>query len=294
MSEDLLGRYTIDEPSLLRQLAMDSFAALPAGHPMTAFLELDVTAPLEAIEVLRASGVQISLFSHVVRCIAVALDEHPDLNAVRHGQRRIAYFEDVDVSIPVEMETGDGRYPLQLVVRRAQDKTAVQIYEEVAASKARYAAEGALGKEDRWVRTVLRFSQLVPRRLRIFLVRRMIANAKLVKRRAGTTLVTSVGKFASIPGFVTPLPAGPRAVNFAIGSVVEKPVVRDGEVVVRSVLALTVIFDHDLVDGGPAARFAKRLQVLVEGDEELRAAGEPGAGEGVGAKAIDSGSSDSR
>lgn len=265
MADDLLGRHRIEKPAFLRQLAMDSFDALYPGHAMTAFLELDVTAPLAAIERLRANGVRVSLFAHVVRSVAVALAEHPALNSVRHGRRRIARFEDVDVSVPVEVETADGRFPLMLVLRRAQDKSAAALYAEIDEARDRYAKAGALGEEDRWARRSMRLARLVPRPLRVFFIRRMIADARLVKRRTGTTLVTSVGKFASIPGFVAPLTSGPRATTFAVGSVVDKPVVRDGAIVTRSILALTVVFDHDLVDGGPAARFASRLRELVEG-----------------------------
>jgi pyruvate/2-oxoglutarate dehydrogenase complex dihydrolipoamide acyltransferase (E2) component len=85
-----------------------------------------------------------------------------------------------------------------------------------------------------------------------------------VKRRAGTTLVTSLGNVVSIPGFVIPFTGGPRSASFALGSVVQKPVVRDGEIVARSMLSVTIVLDHDVVDGGPAARFATRLQELVE------------------------------
>ncbi|MCC6877010.1 MAG: 2-oxo acid dehydrogenase subunit E2 [Sandaracinaceae bacterium] len=268
MSEDLLGRYTIETPPFLRQLAMDSFAAVPEGHPMTAFMELDVTEPLESIEARKREGVRVSLFAHVVRSIAVALSEHRELNVVRHG-RRIAYFEDVDVNIPVEVQTAEGKFPLQIVIRRAQDKGAGAIYDEIASARERYATEGATGAEDRWARTMMRVERWVPRLLRLFLIRRMIANARLVKQRSGTTLVTSVGKFASIPGFVTPFASGPRAVTFALGSVVDKPRVKDGCIAIRSVLALTAIFEHDLVDGAPAARFASRLRDLVEGPLDL-------------------------
>lgn len=270
MSDDGLGAYTIEEPSFLRRLAMDSFEALRPGHPMSAFMELDVTLPLEALDAMRREGARVSLFSHVVRCVAVAMAEHPDLNVVRHGNR-IARFDDVDVNVPVEVRTPDGSHPLQVVIRRAQDKSATDVYAEIEEAKRRHASEGVMGEEDRWARRMMRLARLLPRRLRVTVIRRMIDDAKLVKRRSGTTLVTSVGKFASIPGFVTPIGTGPRAVIFAVGSVVEKPVVRDGQIVARSILALTGVFEHDLVDGAPAARFAARLRELVESAHGLRA-----------------------
>jgi len=269
MSEDLLGSYRIEAPPFLRQLAMDSFEALREGHPMLALMEMDVSDPIAAIEELRREGHRISLFAHLIRCVGVALSEHPDLNVIRHGRRRIAHFDDVDVSVPVEMKTAEGHFPLQVVIRRAQDKTAEEIYEEIQDAKERYRSEGAMGKEDRWARRMMRLAVRLPHAVRVWLIRRMIADAKLVKRRSGTTLITSVGKFATIPGFVTPLSSGPRATTFAVGSVVDKPTVREDAIVIRSILALTVVFDHDLVDGAPAARFAARLKSLIENAQEL-------------------------
>jgi pyruvate/2-oxoglutarate dehydrogenase complex dihydrolipoamide acyltransferase (E2) component len=37
-----------------------------------------------------------------------------------------------------------------------------------------------------------------------------------------------------------------------------------GEIRIREYLSVTISFDHDIVDGGPAARFAQRLKELVE------------------------------
>src|SRR5690606_34475810 len=192
----------------------------------------------------------------------------PKINVVMHG-RKFLYFEDVDINIPVEVKTADGHFPLQLVVRRAQDKTASEVYAVIADAKAQHAATGSTGAEDRWARRLMGFARFIPRFLRIALIRLVIRNGKMVKQRSGTTLVTSVGKFASIPGFVTTFGPGPRGATFALGSVVDKPVVRDGEVVVRKILSFTAIFNHDVVDGGPAARFGTRLRELVESAEGL-------------------------
>ena len=46
---------------------------------------------------------------------------------------------------------------------------------------------------------------------------------------------------------------------FALGSTVKKPWVVENDVQVRDILHLTILFDHDVVDGIPAARFAAKL-----------------------------------
>jgi len=49
-----------------------------------------------------------------------------------------------------------------------------------------------------------------------------------------------------------------------VGRIQPKPVVRDGEIVVRQMWTLSLVFDHRVVDGAPAARFLQRIKQLVE------------------------------
>jgi pyruvate/2-oxoglutarate dehydrogenase complex dihydrolipoamide acyltransferase (E2) component len=54
-----------------------------------------------------------------------------------------------------------------------------------------------------------------------------------------------------------------------VGSIVERPTTRDGSLEVREHLCLTVSFDHDIVDGAPAARLVRRLSELIGTGEAL-------------------------
>jgi pyruvate/2-oxoglutarate dehydrogenase complex dihydrolipoamide acyltransferase (E2) component len=61
--------------------------------------------------------------------------------------------------------------------------------------------------------------------------------------------------------------------SIMLGGIAEKPGVVDGEIAVREYLSMTLSFDHDVVDGAPAARFVSRLKALIEdgyGLEEFR------------------------
>ncbi len=260
--------HAVITPAPDRQFAMDAFAALPDTHLMVALLELDVTRALAAIEAMRGRGERVSLFSFLVRSIAASIAEHPDMNLVRHG-RRFVRFDDVDVSVPVEVQTKDGPFPHEVVLRRAQDLSPLGVFEKLEAARQAHARSGALSAEDRWNRRMMALLRWTPRWVRVALMRWMMASAFRIKARAGTTLVTSVGKFASIAGHVFTFTTGPRAATFAIGSVVQKPWVHDGAIAVRSIQSLSIMIDHDLVDGGPAARFAKRLAERVESAEGL-------------------------
>ena len=49
----------------------------------------------------------------------------------------------------------------------------------------------------------------------------------------------------------------------------EKPVARDGEIVVREEMTLSLTADHQVIDGAVAARFLQRLQENLEGPAML-------------------------
>jgi len=55
-----------------------------------------------------------------------------------------------------------------------------------------------------------------------------------------------------------------HTLGLTAGGIADRPVARDGAVVVRPCLHLTLSFDHDVVDGAPAARFAQTFTELVE------------------------------
>ena len=62
----------------------------------------------------------------------------------------------------------------------------------------------------------------------------------------------------------TPLINLPEAAILGVGRIVEKPVVRNGEIGIRKMVWLSLTFDHRLVDGAPAACFLQRIKQLIE------------------------------
>jgi pyruvate/2-oxoglutarate dehydrogenase complex dihydrolipoamide acyltransferase (E2) component len=108
----------------------------------------------------------------------------------------------------------------------------------------------------------------VPRFVRMFFFWAMKKNPWWFKQMQGTVVVTSVGMFGSGGGWgIGFLPT--HTLGLTVGGIVQKPGVHEGQVAVREYLHLTLSFDHDLVDGAPAARFAQRLVTLLETAEVL-------------------------
>ena len=81
----------------------------------------------------------------------------------------------------------------------------------------------------------------------------------------GTVGITSVGMFSEgHGGWGLALAAMPYSLSLVVGGIAWKPAVVAGRIEPREILNLTVMFDHDLIDGAPATRFTHRLVELIQ------------------------------
>ena len=95
-----------------------------------------------------------------------------------------------------------------------------------------------------------------------------MARSVSLRQRMGTVAVTSVGMFAHGGGFgLTSLTL--MSLEVIVGGMSERPRVVTGRIEARQVLDLTLAIDHNVVDGGPAARFGADFRRLLETAEVL-------------------------
>jgi pyruvate/2-oxoglutarate dehydrogenase complex dihydrolipoamide acyltransferase (E2) component len=127
----------------------------------------------------------------------------------------IVYLERYDIGVAVQ--TDDGL--VVVVVRDVDEKPVEEIHADIG-RLAETARAGSLAPED---------------------------------VRGSTFTVTSAGKLAGL--FQTPIVNHPEVAILSIGRIAPRPVVRDGEVVVRRTGTIAVSFDHRVVDGARAAEF---------------------------------------
>ena len=78
----------------------------------------------------------------------------------------------------------------------------------------------------------------------------------------GTFTISNLGMFG-IEQFIAVLNP-PQAAILAVGATVEQPVVRDGDVVVRPLMSMTITCDHRAVDGADGAEFLRTVKELLE------------------------------
>lgn len=278
VTEGLVGAVQVSRIPLRQLMAIDGLDAVTPGHRTFGLVEFDVTTALRRIADLQRSGRRVTLLAFVISSIGRALAEHPELNSIRQG-RSVYRFADVDVNLSVELDTPGGPFPHQVTLRRVQDKDPEAVYAQIEQARQRFASGRGAGAEDQRLERAVGWLAHAPRFVRVGALRAAVRSAPRVKRWSGTTFVTSLTKFADSGGFVIPFAGGPMAVSFALGGIAQRAVCRDGVHDSRDLLAVTVIVNHDLVDGAPAARFVRRLQELVEsadGLPDVAAVGQPG------------------
>ena len=84
-----------------------------------------------------------------------------------------------------------------------------------------------------------------------------------MKRMMGTVSVTAIGMVGH-GGIGWGIPVGIHPLLVAVGGISPRPIMVGDRLVMREHLGLTVLFDHDVTDGAPVARFIGRLQELME------------------------------
>jgi pyruvate/2-oxoglutarate dehydrogenase complex dihydrolipoamide acyltransferase (E2) component len=207
----------------------------------------------------RRQGRGASLLAFLLKAIGRCLSLYPEFNAMIN-YRITSVFDEVDISIPIEIERDGVLVTKQYIIRNINEKTLKEVGDEIERSKALADdTQGFIASP-----AMQRILLLLPRWLVVLALKSVLRRHALVKRLSGTAFVTSVSMFSNMPGYILPYAGGPKACSFAIGSSVKKPAAHGGAICLREMINVTAVFNHDLIDGAPAARFINELRALVE------------------------------
>lgn len=175
-----------------------------------------------------SEGVRITLLPFLIQAVVTALRRHPAMNASLDEERgEIVLKKRYDIGLAVDAEDG----LVVPVIRDAGEKTIVELAREVERL-----AEGARSGK-------LSISDL----------------------SGGTFTVTSIGSIGGL--FSYPVINLPEAAILGVHKIVRRPVVREGEIVARDMMYLSLSFDHRLIDGGTATRFLNDVILRIEAAE---------------------------
>ena len=76
------------------------------------------------------------------------------------------------------------------------------------------------------------------------------------------------------------LPLTNFTLTVTVGGMQRKPAVVEDEIVIREIINLTISFDHDIIDGAPAARFVQSFRNIIERAEGLHSIASKSSGAG--------------
>jgi 2-oxoglutarate dehydrogenase E2 component (dihydrolipoamide succinyltransferase) len=89
----------------------------------------------------------------------------------------------------------------------------------------------------------------------------------LAELQGGTFTITNGGIFGSLMS--TPILNGPQVGILGMHAIQQRPVVVDGQIVIRPMMYVALSYDHRIVDGSEAVRFLVRVKELAEDPESL-------------------------
>ncbi len=241
---------------------LDVFALGLKKHHVKALIELDVTLPRELIRQHREAGRAISFTAWMVKTISRTVEAFEDVHAYLKNKRTRLVFEDIDISIMVEREHGGDKAPLPYVIRQTNRKSIDEITTEIEDAKTRPLGEDevAMNSSRHTLWADMYFS--LPGWLRRLVWKYLAIAPGQAQRMMGSIIFTSIGMFGEVRGWFIHTSVHP--LGFGAGSIVKKPAVVEDRIEIREFLHLTILIDHDVVDGVEMAKFIARLSENIK------------------------------
>ena len=203
-----------------RSVAKAMVKSMYTAPHVTAMDEADVTELWKIREKEKKAAekkkIKLTILPFIIKAVLAGLGEHPYLNASLDDENEEIILKKY-FNIGLATDTPEGL--MVPVVKNAKDKSILQLAQELTqlTEKARN-------------RTI-----------------------DLADLKGGTFTITNYGAVRGI--FGTPIINHPEVAILGIGRMKETPVARNGKIIVRKILPLTLSFDHRVVDGAEAARF---------------------------------------
>ncbi len=247
-------------PKSRRMLAI-TYPAVRRKSMTHALIEVDVTdARRHLSEHKEETGESLSFTAFIIACLAHAVNENRLLNACHKGAKQLILYDAVDVATAVEREMSGWKQPIVHIIRAANKKSVTDIHRDVRAAQTGELKQAWKGME---VEPLLRMLPIPV--IKIIWAIFWWARGRypdVQTKFGGPVGLTSVGMFGKGGGWALTLPY--HTLDVAVGGIAEKPGVVDGRIAIREYLHITLSFDHDIIDGAPAARFTARFRELLE------------------------------
>jgi pyruvate/2-oxoglutarate dehydrogenase complex dihydrolipoamide acyltransferase (E2) component len=239
----------------IRRLMVDGGRMGRQRHIVHGLVEVDVTRAREAIQAYKVrTGESLSFSAFIMTCLGRAVEMNKHMHAYRNWRDQLFIFDEVDVNTLFEVEVEGKKIVRTHIIRAVNKKSLRELHAEIRSFQAGHESARESKFIDRFV--------LLPAFIRHLIYGFLFKNPRVLKDLFGTVILSSMGMFGTGGGWALPVPN--HTLQITLGGIAEKPGVVNGEICIREILSVTVSFDHDIVDGAPAARFVQRFKELVE------------------------------
>ncbi len=230
-------------------------------HTVAALIEVDVTEARQTIRNTRQAGSAVSFTAWLMKQIADTISQFPEVAGYLKGKRNRIISEDINISVVVEKKIEGKAVPVPLVIKQANKKTTVEITQKIKRAKNKEMSEKemVLHKKSNPLETLYYY---LPGFIRRMVWRFLLNHPTLAINKMGNVVLTSIGMMGKINGWFIQTSVHP--ISFGISTITKKPKVIKGKIIPRDLLNMTVLMDHDVVDGAPMARFISRLSKRIE------------------------------
>lgn len=266
-----MTRFTpVDDAPSFRRMAAAMWGR-PRDPSIYGSLDVDATAALAFLaEHARATGTKLTVTHLVARAVALALRDQPELNGKVRFWGRLEQRASVDVFVTV----ATGRDLSGARIERADEKPLATLARELAdhagkirrGADARYQHSRARLRALPWwlTRPFVAASDVLVNELHWDL-----ATQGMPRDPFGSAIVTSVGMFGIDTAFAPFVPLARCPILILIPEVRPRPWAVGDRVEVRPVLRICGTFDHRIIDGAAAGRFAATLSALLAAPARL-------------------------
>lgn len=237
-----------------RQMVIEGGRIASKRHSVFGLIEVDVTESRRIIREYRErTGVSLSFTAFIATCLGKAVEENKMVHAYRNWRNQLIMFDEVDVNMVVEIEMEGRKVTLPHFVRAANKRNVLDIHDRLRNVQRKPKKSREFG--------AMWFARM-PAFLRDVFYFFVFRNPHWLKKTFCTVGITAVGMFGKGGGWAVPFNV--HTLDVALGGIAEKPGVVEGRIEIREYLCVTLMFDHDIVDGAPATRFAARFKELIE------------------------------
>jgi pyruvate/2-oxoglutarate dehydrogenase complex dihydrolipoamide acyltransferase (E2) component len=224
-------------------------------HTIHGLVEFDVTLARQILRSQKAqTGKAISFSAFILACLGNAIEQNKHMHAYRNWRNQLFIFDEVDVNMLFEVVI-DGKKTIRPhILRGVNTKSIGELHDEIRAFQKGHSNS----RESNFIDWFIK----LPGFIRRLFLKALFKNPRMLKEYYGTVLLTSIGMFGTGSGWGIPVPN--HTLQLTLGGIAEKPGVVDHRIEVREFMSVTISFDHDIIDGAPAARFIQRLKDLIE------------------------------